>query len=397
MADPQPKTMVRKGSSALRRSDRVALVVPIMVRGVDADGALFEVKTQTLVISRFGALIVLNRILTAGQQLAIKCVGTGRETPALVVDQVEEKQEKGYLYGVELLSADLNIWEIHFPPATESEMAAGRVLMECSRCNNSELVYLTLGEIEIFQKNKSVSRICEPCNNVTIWNQATLDKLQLEQPTVAVDPMSGEVEATGAALHLEDERTEARVALSIDGCIRTSQFGEDIVQTENVSESGARFKSRLQYSGGASVGVAIPYVQGGANVFVQARITWVHSTSEEGMTAYGLVYFHAARRARRIKPRTKIAIGFIGSGVRSTGTVVDLSMKGALIHCSDTFKPGDVVKLGIEMGHETMRIAATARRIIPGVGTGFEFTQMGRNDRALLRRLILRIEKQQTR
>jgi hypothetical protein len=302
-------------------------------------------------------------------------------------------QDKGYLYGVELLSPDVNIWEIHFPPATESEMAAGRVLMECSRCNNSELVYLSLGEIEIFQKNKSVSRICEPCNNVTIWNQATLKRLQLEQATVAVDPMSGEVEA-GGGTHLEDERTEARIALSIDGCIRTSQFGEDIVQTENVSESGARFKSRFPYAGGASVGVAIPYVKGGANVFVQARITWAHGTTEEGLTAYGLVYFHAARRARRIRPRTKIAIGFIGSGVRSIGTIVDISMKGALIHCPDPFKAGDVVKLGIEMGHETMRIAATARRVIPGVGTGFEFTQMGRNDRALLRRLILRIEKQ---
>jgi hypothetical protein len=385
--------MVRKGSSALRRSDRVALVVPIVVRGVDAQGTPFEDKTQTLVISRFGALVLLPRMLTPGQQLAIQCIGTGRETPALVVDQMESKQDQGFLYGVELLSPDLNIWEIHFPPATESEMAAGRVLMECSRCHKSELVYLTLGEIEIFQKNRSVSRICEPCNNVTIWIQATLHKLQLEQPSVTVDPMSGEVEAAAAA-HLEEERDEARIALSLDGCIRTSRYGEDIVQTENVSESGARFKSRHQYAGGASVGVAIPYVKGGANVFVQARITWEHGTAEEGMTAYGLVYIHAARRARRIKPRIKISIGFIGSGVRSVGVIVDISMKGSLIHCPDPFRPGDVVKLGVEMGHETMRIAPTARRVLPGVGTGFEFTQMGRNDRALLRRLILRIEKQ---
>lgn len=396
MADPQPKSIIRKGSSALRRSDRVALVVPISVRGIDAQGNPFEDKTQTLVISRFGALIVLPRLVNPGQQLAIKCIGTGRETPALVVDQVESKQESEFLYGIEILSPDMNIWEIHFPPITESEMAAGRMLMECSRCNTNELVYLTLGEIEIFQRNKSVSRICEPCKNVTIWNQATLRKLQIEQPTVSVDPMSGEVEAASAA-HREDERDEPRIALSIDGCIRTAQYGEDFVQTENLSESGARFKSRNLYAGGSSIGVAIPYMKGGANVFVHARITWVHATSEDGLTAYGLVYFHAARRARRIKPRTKIAIGFIGSGARSIGTIVDISMKGALIQCSEQFKPGDVVRLGVEMGHETMRIAAIARRVLPGVGTGFEFTQMGRNDRSLLRRLILQIEKQQGR
>jgi hypothetical protein len=141
------------------------------------------------------------------------------------------------------------------------------------------------------------------------------------------------------------------------------------------------------------VGVAIPYIPGGANVFVQARITWAHSTQEEGVTMYGLSYSHSARRARRLKPRSKISIGFIGSGVRSLGIILDLSMRGALIKCAEEFKPGDVVKLGIEMAHETIRIAAVARRVIPDVGTGFEFTQMGRNDRSLLRRLIMRIEK----
>ncbi len=396
MADPQPKPEGRKTSPALRRTDRVALVIPIQVRGADNQGNPFDEKTQTLVISRFGALIILSRALTPGQQISVRCIGTGRETPALVIDQIESKQEKGFLYGVELLSPDANIWEIHFPPATESEMAAGRMLMECSRCNNSELVYLDLNQIETFQKNKYVSRICEPCNNVTMWNQATLHKLQIEQAAVAVDPMSGE-EAAATAQHAEDDRNEPRIDVTIDGCIRTAQYGEDIVHTENVSESGARFISRNKYAGGASVGVAIPYVHGGANVFVQARITWAHSTSEEGVTAYGLVYFHAARRARRIKPRIKISIGFIGSGFRSIGTILDISMKGTLVQCAEEFKPGDVVKMGIEMRHETMRLAAIARRVLPGVGTGFEFSAMGRNDRILLRRLILGIEKQQGR
>ncbi|HEV2688419.1 MAG TPA: PilZ domain-containing protein, partial [Bryobacteraceae bacterium] len=336
-------------------------------------------------------LIVLRRLLTPGQPLAIKCVGTGRETKALVVDQVESKQEQGFLYGVDLFSSDTNIWEIHFPPVTESEMAAGRILMECVRCHTNALVYLNLSEIAMFQKNQSVSRICEPCNNVTVWSRAVLRKLQLEQPRLAVDPMTGEIEASTAQ---KDERTEARLPLSTDGCIRTAQYGEDIVQTENISESGASFKSPHPYAGGALVGVSIPYVKGGANVFVQARITWARATAEGGLIAHGLEYLHASRRARRLKPRTKIAIGFIGSGVRSIGTVVNISMRGVLLHCKEEFKPGDVVKLGIEMGHETMRIAASVRQVIPGVGTGFEFTQMGRNDRALLRRLILRIEKQ---
>lgn len=390
MAEPETKLSARKTSPLMRRSDRVALSVPIQVQGTDTEGNTFDERTQTLVISRYGALILLPRTLAPGQQISVRCVGTGRESPAVVVEQVEGKQ-KGNLYGVELISPDANIWEIHFPPITESEMAAGRMLLECSRCSTSELVYLNLGEIEIFQKNKGVSRICEPCNGVTVWNQAALKKLQAEPAQVSVDPMSGEIAPPPG--HTEDERNEPRIAISIDSCVRTSHYGEDVVQTENVSESGARFKSRLHYEGGSNVGVAIPYVRGGANVFVQARITWARHTEDEGITMYGLSYSHAARRARRLRPRQKIAIGFIGSGVRSAGIILDLSMRGALVKCTEEFKPGDMVKLGIEMAHETIRIAAAARRTIPGVGTGFEFIQMGRNDRALLRRLIIRIEK----
>src|SRR5947207_1083229 len=146
MADPQPKTIVRKGSSALSRSDRVALVVPIVVRGVDSQGSPFEDKSQTLVISRYGVLIVLHRLLAPGHQLALS-------------------------------------------------------------------------------------------------KQATLHKLHLENPTVAVYPMTGEIETLTAA-GLENKRTTALIDLRTDGCIRTAQYGEDIVQTEDLSDSGARFNSR---------------------------------------------------------------------------------------------------------------------------------------------------------
>lgn len=392
MTDHNPTPADFKRTPALRRSDRVALAIPIRVRGTDSQGQPFDEKSQTLVISRYGALIALARPLEAGQDITIQCIGTGREALARVVDQAEEEKRPS-LYGVEIITPEANIWEIHFPPVTDSEMAAGRLLLECSRCHATELAYLNLGEIEIFQKNKCVSRICESCNSVTVWTQAELRKLQVEIPTITVDPMSGEAEAA-ISQHTEDERNDPRIALTIDGCIRTTQYGEDIVQTENVSESGARFKSQRAYARGTNVGVAIPYVRSGANVFVQATISWSRSGETEGISNYGLVYSHAARRARRYKPRTKIIIGFIGSGFRSTGRVVDISMKGALVECAEEFKPGDAVRMGIEMGTETMRIAATAKRTIPNLGTGFEFTQMGRNDRTLLRRLIMQIEKQ---
>jgi hypothetical protein len=50
--------------------------------------------------------------------------------------------------------------------------------------------------------------------------------------------------------------------------------------------------------------------------------------------------------------------------------------------------------MGMELGHETLRPSATAKGSVPGVGTTFEFIQMTEGDRSLLRRLILRVEKE---
>lgn len=393
MADSHPTPEGQKPTPKFaRRSDRVSLVVPIQVRGTDAQGTSFDERAQTLVISRFGALIILARALGAGQEITIRCLGTGSEAKFSVVGQVERRKE-GNVYGVEMVDPDVNLWEIHFPPATETEMAAGRTLLECSRCHACEVAYLNIGDIEIFHKNQRISRPCEHCNDLTIWNEASLRKLLVEPPSLAIDPLSGQA-VPPVPQRSEDERVDPRITLSIGGCVRTAEHGEDVVTTENVSEGGVSFKSRKRYVEGAMVGFAVPYMPGRANVFVQARITWSRNLESEGLTAYGLAYLHARRRARRVKPRTPIAIGFIGSGVRSTGTVVDLSMTGVLVRCSEDFEAGAPVRMGMELGHETIRMAASARRFIPGVGTAFEFTQMTHRDRSLLRRLILRIEKQ---
>src|SRR5258708_513190 len=192
----------------------------------------------------------------------------------------------------------------------------------------------------------------------------------------------------------EDERVDPRINLSITGCIRTPQHGEDVVITENLSDGGACFMSPNQYAGGAVIGVAIPYLNAKANVFVQARITWSRYRADQKLTAYGLAYVHARRRARRVRPTEPIIVAFIGSGIRSAGKVADLSMTGVLVRCSEPFAVGTVVRMGIGMGQETIRMVATAKRYVQNVGTAFEFTQMAHRDRSVLRRLILRIEKQ---
>jgi hypothetical protein len=58
-------------------------------------------------------------------------------------------------------------------------------------------------------------------------------------------------------------------------------------------------------------------------------------------------------------------------------------------------QPGTVLRVGIEVGHEIFRAAAVVRHSEAGEGFAVEFIQMTSNDRALLRRLYLRLSSTQ--
>jgi hypothetical protein len=61
-----------------------------------------------------------------------------------------------------------------------------------------------------------------------------------------------------------------------------------------------------------------------------------------------------------------------------------------MLRCpEDQVELGGAGRLGITIGYETMRVAVVAKRILPGVGIGFEFSHMYPHDRELLRRLIM--------
>ena len=56
---------------------------------------------------------------------------------------------------------------------------------------------------------------------------------------------------------------------------------------------------------------------------------------------------------------------------------------------SGQLKIGTPGQLGIQVGHEMLRATAVAKRIVPGLGVGLEFSQMDPHDHELLSRLIM--------
>ncbi len=95
------------------------------------------------------------------------------------------------------------------------------------------------------------------------------------------------------------------------------------------------------------------------------------------------------RRGKRIQATSKISVGFIGAGTRFSGDLVDASTSGILVRCRDDLEIGTPGRLGIQVGVDTLRCAVVARRHVPGIGIGFEFTQMRPHDRELLHRLLM--------
>ncbi len=98
-----------------RRSARVLLSVPVMVKGTLADGKAFEEEARTLVVNAHGALLALNSPLRAGQALTLTHKLTRQSLECRTV-YVGNPQGGKAQVGIEFLKAAAGFWQIDFPP-----------------------------------------------------------------------------------------------------------------------------------------------------------------------------------------------------------------------------------------------------------------------------------------
>ena len=86
-----------------------------------------------------------------------------------------------------------------------------------------------------------------------------------------------------------------------------------------------------------------------------------------------------------------IPVGFVGSGHRLTGDLVTLSPYGLFVRSKREVRAGTFLRVGIMVGDETFRAVAVVRHSEAGAGFAVEFIQMTSSDRALLRRLYMKL------
>ena len=97
-----------------RRTLRVALALPVLVRGQNDMGEKFCHKAVTRSVNRQGALVVLDEAVALGQALLLVNENTNRPAETHVVNVKRERDGK-YLVGLEFVSPELNLWKMTFP------------------------------------------------------------------------------------------------------------------------------------------------------------------------------------------------------------------------------------------------------------------------------------------
>jgi hypothetical protein len=264
-----------------RASERIEREVPIEVAGADCWGRQFFDRTHAVVIARSGGKIGLERKLVSQQEVTIRCMATRREAEALIVGVLG--QTKGtYYYGVKFLGEANNIWGVEFPVLTEPEGVTAQVLLECLGCKNREAIGLTIFELEVLEVNGHISRTCKVCRDASLWRKSSEDATEPEKATPASSPP--------VPAQRQERRREPRRGMRVVASIRTTRLGQDLVKTQTVSRRGLSFTSSSEYVLGEAIEVAVPYSEGGGNIFLPAKIVRLQSKSAEGTRIYGVAF-----------------------------------------------------------------------------------------------------------
>ncbi len=282
--------------SVKRRTDRIAMAIPIRISGLNESGQSFDVEARTVMLSRHGATIVVKQGLKAEQEVKVRHSKRGIEAAFRVVGRIGGGDE-GFVYGVAQLDPAANLWGIGFPAIADAKRVVGRLLMECSACQSQEVVYLNELEVQVFQANQSLARACKPCKRSTLWKGASGD--QMGKGAAGSSAEASPESAPRPQSTTVGHRRHPRVNVRLLACIRQPGFADEVVTTENVSRGGFCFKGSKAYLVGSPVEVSVPYSAGGANIFVPARIAHVFERTGDNAYRVGVAYIQDVENLRQ--------------------------------------------------------------------------------------------------
>ncbi len=276
-------------SPSPRRSDRVALTLLLEASGTDSQGQEFTEATKTLLINRSGAVILSPRELTPNQQLHVRRRAPSeahRHARVRVVGQFGQQKE-GFLYGVEIMDPDADLWGVEFPALGEPAETVARMLLQCTYCRGREVVYLNEMELRGFETNRGIARHCNKCGVPSIWIQAPHED---EQKLAARASRTREPQAATPPETEQRQRQRIRLKTRLTACIRQTGADDELAVCEDISPIGMCFRSKRRYEADALIDVAVPYSPDTANIFLPARVVYSEKIPKAGLFRHGTQY-----------------------------------------------------------------------------------------------------------
>jgi len=161
--------LARVSSRRARRSSRIPKEIEVFLIGSDLDGRVFAEQTNTVELSRHGAGVISRHKLAPEQEMILRRRDTNKEAEVRVV-RVSGAQTDNHTYGLAFVHSDTDIWDIEFPPLTESEQEAIHSLFECTRCSGRRMIPDT-GQEDGSAGDKTVVHLCQRCGSSTTWER----------------------------------------------------------------------------------------------------------------------------------------------------------------------------------------------------------------------------------
>ncbi|HKV06189.1 MAG TPA: PilZ domain-containing protein [Candidatus Acidoferrales bacterium] len=285
-------------SASPRRTDRVSLTLLLEASGLDAQGQGFKAPARTMLINRGGAVIIFDRELAPEQRIHLQRRAphaSQRSAEVRVVGQFG-RQKDGYLYGVEIIDAEVDLWGVEFPPIAESPEAVARMLLECNYCRGREVVHLNEMELRAFETNRGIARHCKACGVPSIWTQAQHEDEGKLGARAGRGRRGSDSQNAPPPTGEQRERQRMRLKTRLTACIRQPGADDELAVCEDISPVGMCFRSKRRYAADAVIDVAVPYSPDAANIFLPARIIYSEEMPKAGLFRHGTEY-------RRVGPR----------------------------------------------------------------------------------------------
>jgi hypothetical protein len=283
-----------------RRTDRVSLTLLLDISGIDRLNQEFSEPAKTLMVSRHGAMIILGRDLEPEQEILIRRrapAESHRQSRVRVVNQMGQHRE-GFIYSVELLDSEIDLWGVDFPAISESTEAVARMLLECTYCHQREVAYLNELEIRAFESNRGVARHCKKCNVPSIWIQVQHEQEKKVSAKSGRGRRSTEVVDAKTVDTEQRKRQRLRLQTRLTACIRRPGEDDELAVCEDISPMGICFRSKRRFDADTAIEVAVPYAPDAANIFLPARVVYSEQLPKAGLFRHGTEYRRVGPRAR---------------------------------------------------------------------------------------------------